>query len=113
MFEEVNALKTDMKSCKTTVNLKSTKIHELEQRLNEADRYHLRWNLRLYGIPEQSEENIKQKVINICASAVPDSSISFKYDIDVVHRLGKLKEQDSRPRPVILRFVKRSTRDLI
>lgn len=46
-------------------------------------------------------------------SVVPDSNISFKDDIDVVHRLGKLSEQTNRPRPVIIRFVRRSTRDLI
>lgn len=113
VFEEVNALKTDMKSCKSTTNLNSTKIHELEQRLNDAERYQRRWNLRLYGIPEHPEEDITHKVIGICLSVAPDSSVSFKNDIDVVHRLGKLKEQDGRPRPVIIRFVRRSTRDLI
>lgn len=78
VFEEVNALKTDLKSCKTTANSNCTKIHELEQRLNDAERYQRRWNLRLYGIPEHHEENIKQKVIGVCVSVVPDSNISFK-----------------------------------
>ncbi|XP_016346672.1 uncharacterized protein LOC107692222 [Sinocyclocheilus anshuiensis] len=110
VFEEVNALKTDMKKCKSTVNLNNTKISELEQKLNETERYQRRWNLRLYGIPEQSDENIKLKVSNICAAVVPDSNVAIQADIDIAHRLGKL---DNRPRPVIIRFAKRSTRDLV
>ncbi len=110
VFEEVNALKTDMKSCKSTVNLNNTKISELEQKLNESERYQRRWNLRLYGIPEQSDENIKLKVSNICAAVVSDSSVAIQDDIDIAHRLGK---PNNRPRPVIMRFVRRSTRDLV
>lgn len=110
VFEEVNALKTDVKNCKSTVNLNNTKISELEQKLNETERYQRRWNLRLYGIPEQSDENIKLKVSNICAAVVSDSSVAIQDDIDIAHRLGKL---DNRPRPVIIRFVRRSTRDLV
>ncbi|KAL1252710.1 hypothetical protein QQF64_017403 [Cirrhinus molitorella] len=110
-FEEVNALKTDVKNCKSTVNLNNTKISELEQKLNESKRYQHRWNLHLYGIPEHSEENIKLKVSNICVAVITDSSVAIRDDIDIVHRLGKLL--DNRPRPVIIRFAKRSTRDLV
>ncbi|RXN03570.1 nucleoside diphosphate-linked moiety X motif 22 [Labeo rohita] len=41
---------------------------------------------------------------------VPDSSVAIQDDIDIVHHLGKL---NNRPRPVIICFVKRSTRDLV
>ncbi|KAI2665777.1 putative methyltransferase At1g27930 [Labeo rohita] len=85
-------------------------ISEVEQKLNEVERYQRRWSLCLYAIPEQSDENIKLKVSNICAAVVPDSSVAIQDDIDIVHRLGKL---DNRPRPVIIHFVKRSTRDLV
>ncbi len=83
VFEEVNALKTDVKNCKSTVNLNNTKISELEQKLKETERYQRRWNLRLYGIPEQSDENIKLKVSNICAAVVSDSSVAIQDDIDI------------------------------
>ncbi len=99
-----------MKNCNSTVNLNNTKISELEQKLNETERYQRRWNLRLYGIPEQSDENIKLKVSNICAAVVSDSSVAIQDDIDIAHHLGKL---DNRPRPVIIHFVRRSTRDLV
>ncbi len=83
VFEEVNALKTDVKNCKSTVNLNNTKISELEQKLKETERYQRRWNLRLYGIPEQSDENLKLKVSNICAAVVSDSSVAIQDDIDI------------------------------
>ncbi len=49
----------------------------------ETERYQGRWNLRLYGIPEQSDENIKLKVPNICAAVVSDSSVAIQDDIDI------------------------------
>ncbi|KAL1255499.1 hypothetical protein QQF64_013560 [Cirrhinus molitorella] len=94
VFEEVNALKTDVKNCKSTVNLNNTKISELEQKLNESERYQRRWNLRLYGIPEHSEENIKLKVSNICAAVITDSSVAIRDDIDTVWESGWTTGQD-------------------
>lgn len=34
----------------------------MEQKLNDAERYNRRWNLRLYGVPERSEEDFKAVV---------------------------------------------------
>lgn len=42
------------------------KVNEMEQKLNDADRYSRRYNLRVYGVAEEWEENIKVEVKEIC-----------------------------------------------
>ncbi len=41
-------------------------LDSLEQRINDAERYSRLWNLRLYGVHEKSDENIKATVKDIC-----------------------------------------------
>lgn len=83
--------------------------------MNDADRCSRRWNLRLYGVPERSEEDVKAVVKDICKEILPDSERTSVTDIDVVHRIGKLSElkKNVTPRPVIIRFLSRTTRDLV
>ncbi|CAL8258038.1 unnamed protein product [Arctogadus glacialis] len=89
-FAEVDSLKTNMKVVKTTTEKNEQKLSELELKLNDAERYQRRWNLRLHGGPEEKQEDIKAKVINICCSMVPDAKI--REDIDIVHRLGRYQD---------------------
>ena len=86
---------------------------ELEQKVNEAERYQRRWNLRLHRIPEQAGEDIKCRVVDICGSVIPESKAKLQETVDIVHRLGRLKDQDKRPETTIIRFTNRSTRDLL
>ncbi|CAL8292630.1 unnamed protein product [Arctogadus glacialis] len=112
-FAEVDSLKTDMKVIKTTTEKNEQKLSELELKLNDAERYQRRWNLRLHGIPEEKQVNIKAKVINICCSMVPDAHAKIREDIDIVHRLGRYQENMRRSRTTIIRFTNRFTRDLL
>ncbi len=42
------------------------RISEMEQNIYDAERYNRRWNLRLYGVHEKSDENIKATLKDIC-----------------------------------------------
>ena len=112
-FAKVDSLKTDMKVVKTTTEKNEQKLSELELKLNDAERYQRRWNLRLHGVPEEKQEDIKAKVITICCSMVPDAHAKIRKDIDIVHRLGRYQENMRRSRTTIIRITNRSTRDLL
>ncbi|CAL8255385.1 unnamed protein product [Boreogadus saida] len=86
-FAKFDSLKTDMKVVKTTTEKNEQKLSELELKLNDAERYQRRWNLRLHGILEEKQEDIKAKVINICCSMVPNAHAKIREDIDIVHQL--------------------------
>lgn len=90
------------------------KVTELEQKVNDADRYSRRYNLRVYGVAEEREENVKVKVKEICRAAFPGSDgEEIVAAVDVAHRISRMDngKKNQFPRPVIVRFTSRSARD--
>ncbi|KAL1260232.1 hypothetical protein QQF64_008059 [Cirrhinus molitorella] len=66
----------------------------------------------LYGVEEMSEgEDVKAQVVQIFRSIVPENEEVCQQHIDVSHRVGRKNAEKARP--VIIRFVARSTRDLV
>lgn len=112
-FAEVETLKVEMKEVKTANEKYDQKISELQHKLNEAERYGRRWNLRLHGVPEGNPEDIKAKVTNICCAVIPSSQEKITGDIDMAYRLGKKTGATDRPRTTFIRFTSISTRDLL
>lgn len=85
------------------------KMTTMEERIIEQERYSRRSCLRLYGVAENPAKNVKLKAREICKAVV---SVKDKHD---AYRLGRLKTgegRDVRPRPIIIRFVSRTLRDL-
>lgn len=104
-------IKKDVVTVKEVNEEHQKRILELEERVNEAERYQRRWNLRLYGLTEQEGENVKQRAIDICRAVVPEAADNFLHHIDIVHRVGRKTAE--KVRPVILRFTARSTKELL
>jgi hypothetical protein len=69
----VKTLKSDMKKGEVICQENEKKVSELEQKVNEAERYQRRWNLRLHGIPRQAGEDIKCRAVDICGAVIPKS----------------------------------------
>lgn len=61
----------------------------LEQRMDEMESYSRRWNLRLYGVSEDKDENVRLQAIKICKAVLPEDSGRLSETIDIAHRLGK------------------------
>lgn len=98
-----------MKADVTTVK---TRIAGLEAKVNQAERYQRRWNLRLYGLQEQEGEDDNQRMIDICRAIVPEIGDSLCFHVDVSKsgleeaRVGR--KNGDKIRPVITRFISRS-----
>lgn len=72
------------------------------------------WNLRLYGIFEKPEENFKVIVKSLCTEVLPEVQHSIVIDaIDVVHRIGRLRDLKSSTLRPMFRFLSRSARDMV
>ncbi|KAL1259387.1 hypothetical protein QQF64_009964 [Cirrhinus molitorella] len=56
----------DLKKENACLKVQCTEFQGKMQKMNDAERYNRRWNLRLYGIREKSDENIKATVKDIC-----------------------------------------------
>lgn len=112
-FTEVSNLKSQMSTVKRTCERNEKRLTDVEMQINKAERYQRRWNLRLHGIPETMHENVKEKVLKICATVVEEPEMKLKDNIDIVHRLGRYDKEQKKPRATIIRFSNRTTRALI
>lgn len=69
---------------KNEANLK--RISELEDKMNEQDCYSRRWNLRLEGMPEHTDENVKSRIMEICKEVVIMEDRDFVASkVDIAH----------------------------
>ncbi|XP_026145135.1 uncharacterized protein LOC113119726 [Carassius auratus] len=82
------------------------RISALEEKVNESERI-----LWLYGLPEQEGEDVRKRVIEICSTVVPEAAGNFPHHIGIAQRVGKRKER--KPRPVIIKFSDKSTKELL
>lgn len=112
--QEVVDLKKENATMKIRVEEMQKKVSEMEQKVNDTDRYSRRYNLRIYGMKEEREENVKAKVETICRPVIPGSDgEEVRVAVDVAHRIGRIDSggKNKFPRPVIVRFMSRSARD--
>ena len=90
------------------------KTNDYHKRVTDMEQYTRRWNLRLYGVPEVLNEDVRCEAIRICQAVMPENKAKVADSIDIVHRLGRKKLQnDPKPRGVIILFTSRFYRDAI
>lgn len=86
------------------------RIDALEERLDNLEQYSRRSNLRLYGVPDQVNEDINGLVIGIISSKLKlDITLN---DLDRVHRVGK-KNDNMKPRAILIKFTNYQKRSLV
>ena len=75
------------------------KILELLERHDDLEQYTRKFNVEIYGLPEQESEYPAQLVLNLAESI--DVNLQPE-EIDICHWLNKGKDK---PRPIIVRFL--------
>ncbi|KAJ2937522.1 hypothetical protein O0L34_g18667 [Tuta absoluta] len=122
--EEITAVRSDLIELKRDVNKRCEKNEEEIRQLHEEisvlhseiahrDRMQLMNNIEISGVTENSGENLHQ-IVAVLATKL---GVSLDpRDVDYVARAGRHHspvegEQPPRPRPVIVRFVRRAPRD--
>ncbi len=113
---QINA--QDLKECKDKIKTMEKQIgsltevnNDLKVHVLEEERYKRRWCLRIKGLKENSSERIREDVIQLLGKITPEFAASLSEAVDVVHRVGR--KESSRPREVIILFVRRMVRDKI
>lgn len=119
VHDDVMELQKENKILKNANALLGKQVKEMNTKIHDQERYSRRWCLRLYGLSEQSNENVKMRIMEICKEVSADTADRRMVAdaLDVAHRLGRLKTSDDgrrvQPRPVIMRFISRTARDFI
>ncbi|KAF7203375.1 putative LOC107395371-like protein [Nothobranchius furzeri] len=115
MLTELKKEVAENKSKTTLLESELVKVREellaTKEKCKEQERYKRRWNLRLKGVSEKDNEDIKGTVTAILNKIAPGVPWSFQDMVDTVHRIGK--KDALHTRQVIIQFVKRECRDLI
>ncbi|GAA6075855.1 uncharacterized protein LOC107689943 [Tachysurus ichikawai] len=94
---EIKALKEKMGGMERSIEKSEQSTLTCLNRVSDLERYGRRWNLKLYGIPEAAGENVLNEVICICQEVLPQEREKLRDVIDVAHRLGTKRPNESRP----------------
>ncbi|KAK6492305.1 hypothetical protein HHUSO_G4617, partial [Huso huso] len=106
---EVKECKQKVSTLEKQVSTLRTEVDELKERSREQDRYKRRWNLRVNGMREKMNENIREDVIQLLGRVAPEWSQKMDEYVDPVHRLGRKEEKQTHQ--VIIQFIKHQHRD--
>ncbi|KAJ7998303.1 hypothetical protein DPEC_G00221300 [Dallia pectoralis] len=106
-----SALNSD-DAVRTLVNLINSRSDKIEKMVDSVRGEIKVLNEKFYGVPEGEKENVRAEVINICQKVLPEERGKLPDTIDIAHRVGK-RQEDSRPRGIIIRFIARRFRDAI
>lgn len=106
---EIKDCKVKCKDLSRSVMGLTTAHNDLESRTSDLERYKRRWNLRINGMKEKSEEDPRREVLDLIAEIVPHLIQKLDDIIDTVHRIGK--KEPGRPRQMIVQFTMRKYRD--
>ncbi|KAK9681218.1 hypothetical protein QE152_g38491 [Popillia japonica] len=74
----------------------------LVNKLDQLEQYTRRNSLRIFGVSEQKDENLEDKVVNICKQKLNVDLTSCC--IDRIHRIGPNKTNRNNGRGILLKF---------
>ncbi|ROL41603.1 hypothetical protein DPX16_22946 [Anabarilius grahami] len=109
--EEVNECKKRVKDLETQNEHLRKDNCDLKERVREQERYRMRWCLRIKGIEEEKDEDIRSHVIQLLSKIAPEMNAKMDEAVDIVHRLGS--RMDNKNRNVIVLFTQRRVKDEI
>lgn len=111
---QINA--QELRECKDKIKMMEKQIENLSEvnndlkiRVLEEERYKRRWCLRIKGLKENSNERIREDVIQLLGKITPEFASTMEEAVDVVHRVGR--KETGRSREVIILFTRRLVRD--
>lgn len=107
----IEFLCADVNSMKTRLKQAEKRAEEQEKRLTLLEGYSRRWSLRIQGLPEKNEEDVRHEIIKICQCLLPQYKDKVPDVVEVAHRLGRKKPGGSIPRGIIFQFTSRFFRD--
>ena len=64
----------------------------------------MRNNLIFYNIQESDEENTTEKILSLMEEKLVIKDAKAKVKIDRSHRLGRKRSNESKPRPIVVKF---------
>ncbi|XP_051794231.1 uncharacterized protein LOC127530790 [Acanthochromis polyacanthus] len=113
VHDDVMAVRNQVKEQSEQRVKDNEKLTAMGLRVTRLEDYSRRQNLKVYGIEEKEQENLREVTTRLCQELLPEARDQFAGAIDVAHRLGPRKSGSTQSRGVIMRFLYRHDRDRI
>ncbi len=84
---------------------------DLKEKILEVERYKRRWNLRLSGLKEKEDENLRVQINALLLKIFPQWQDEIEDVVDSVHCVGR--REGGRSRQIIMQFLRRHHRDAV
>ncbi|XP_023814979.1 uncharacterized protein LOC111948013 [Oryzias latipes] len=110
---EISDMKNRVVHAEAQLEKYKTIVETQEKRISQLESYSRRWNLKLRGLAEKENQNVRQEVIQICQSVLPEAKDKLPDVVDTVHRLGPKRPNNNQPRGIIIQFTARIHRDAV
>ena len=118
LSKKIDELETEIKNKDEKIQLLENRVEILEEEkesqgkeIDDLEQYSRRNCLLLHGVVEMNAECTDDIIIKTCAEEL---GIDVKQeDLDRSHRLGKVKRNDNKPRPIIVKFARYAVRNKV
>ena len=115
LLKKIDELETEIKNKAEKIQLLENRVEILEEEkefqgkeIDDLEQYSRRNCLLLHGVVETNAECTDDIIIKTCAEEL---GIDVKLeDLDRSHRLGKVKRNYNKPRPIIVKFARYAVR---
>ena len=118
LSKKIDELETEIKNKDEKIQLLENRVEILEEEkesqgkeIDDLEQYSRRNCLLLHGVVKTNAECTDDIIIKTCAEEL---GIDVKQeDLDRSHRLGKVKRNDNKPRPIIVKFARYAVRNKV
>ena len=118
LSKKIDELETKIKSEDEKIKLLENRVEILEEEkesqgkeIDDLEQYSRRNCLLLHGVVQTNTECTDDIIIITCAEEL---GIDVKQeDLDRSHRLGKVKRNDNKPRPIVVKFARYAVRNKV
>ena len=118
LSKKIDELETEIKNKDEKIQLLENRVEILEEEkesqgkeIDDLEQYSRRNCLLLHGVVETNAECTDDIIIKTCAEELGVDVM--QEDLDRSHRLGKVKRNDNKPRPIIVKLARYAVRNKI
>nr|CAI5869549.1 unnamed protein product [Callosobruchus analis] len=104
----LNTILRKIEDTNQIANSNQIKIEESNRKIDQLQQFSKRCNLRVFGIPETSNEKCRDVVYNVIKTKLKLNSLSQE-DIEMAYRCGSSK--DDSPRAILVGFYSAKTKN--
>jgi small-conductance mechanosensitive channel len=108
---EINDLKKEQETAKASSNDAKKRIEKLEEdnatlrgKIVDIQARSMRDNLLFFNIPENDKENTTELIHELLESKMEIKEARSNVKIDRSHRIGRKREDQRKPRPIVVKF---------